>query len=311
MTPRLIALDWGTSSLRAFLLGADGTVLERRAERLGIMQTPPDGFPASFAQIAGAWRRRWPHLPAIAAGMIGSAQGWAQAPYRRNAAGAAEMAESLISVPSGDGGVLHIVPGLAMDTPRAEVMRGEETQIIGALTIDPGLARGRLLLPGTHSKWAVLADGRIAGFATFMTGELFAVLRGHSILGRLQGDLPPDESGFDAGVTTARDGDGLAALLFSARAQVLLGTLPAAASLPYLSGLLIGDEIRGALAAGHGAGRLALVGDAALCARYRRALSHFGITDVPAIEGAAEAGLWRIACLAGLVIPEPVQETMP
>ncbi|MFT8680332.1 2-dehydro-3-deoxygalactonokinase, partial [Gluconacetobacter sp.] len=134
---------------------------------------------------------------------------------------------------------------------------------------------------------------------------------GHPRGGRAPGAAPPRGGGWAGAPRPPRDGDGLAALLFSARAQVLLGTLPAAASLPYLSGLLIGDEIRSALAAGHGAGRLALIGDAALCARYRRALSHFGITDVPAIEGAAEAGLWRIACLAGLVIPEPVQETMP
>lgn len=310
MTPLLIALDWGTSSLRAFLMGADGNVLERHSQPLGIMQTQPDGFAAAFALVAGPWLARWPHLPAIASGMIGSTQGWVETPYCRNATGAAEIAENLVTISVGNSSFLHIVPGLARDAPQAEVMRGEETQILGALAIAPDLADSQLLLPGTHSKWACLAAARITNFATFMTGELFALLCTHSILGRLQNDLPLDETGFETGVTAARDGDGISSLLFSARARVLLGSLPAASSLPYLSGLLIGDEIRSALAAGYGNGKLAMIGDPVLCARYRRALTLFGIRDIPTIEGAAEAGLWLIACQAGLIVPDPTQETM-
>ncbi len=302
---RLIALDWGTSSLRAFLLGDQGIVLEQRAAPLGVMHVPPGGFPDAFKQVAGDWRRAAPGLPAIASGMVGSTQGWREAPYCEGAAGPAQMAAGLLEIPLEDGGSVHIVPGISIDGPRPEVMRGEETQIFGALALRPALRDGvRLLLPGTHSKWVDLSDGCIAGFQTFMTGELFAILRDHSILGRFAREgaarTLSDEAAFDDGVASARESkDGIAPLLFSARARVLLGALPGSASLDYLSGLLIGDELRCALAMS--TPRIAMIGEAGLGARYRRALAGFGIYDVPEIDGAAPAGLWCIASEAGLI----------
>ncbi|SPR96384.1 2-dehydro-3-deoxygalactonokinase [Cupriavidus taiwanensis] len=302
---RLIALDWGTSSLRALLLGDAGAVLAQRSAPLGIMRVPPGGFPDVFAQIAGDWRRSAPHLPAIASGMVGSAQGWEEVPYCDGAAGLAEMAGGLRQVPAGDGGTLHIVPGVSLRQPRPEVMRGEETQIFGAMALQPALCAGaRLLLPGTHSKWVDLSAGRISGFQTFMTGELFAVLQHHSILGRFAresgADTPPDDAAFEQGLAAAQASEkGIAGLLFSARARVLLGAMPASGSLSFLSGLLIGEELRCALSVP--TRRVVLIGEAGLVARYRHALACFGVDDTPAIAGAAEAGLWHIARTAGLV----------
>ena len=154
------------------------------------------------------------------------------------------------------------------------------------------------MLPGTHSKWVEVRDGRIEGFHTFMTGELFSALRQHTILGRPARDAAdaPSAGGaaFRRGLEEARiSAEGLAPLLFSARTLVLSGQLPAPDSLDYLSGLVIGDELRCALPQDQRA--LALIGDKALCDRYRLAMAEFGVTEAPTIEGATEAGLWQVA----------------
>lgn len=312
---RLIALDWGTSSLRAMLLGDGGELLDSRDAPLGIMQIGAGGFEAAYRSVVGDWMEGTgaSKLPAIAAGMVGSAQGWLEAPYCRGTAGAPELAQQLARVMLSDGTALHLVPGVSMTEPRAEVMRGEETQVVGALTLFPQLRReAMLVLPGTHSKWIRLEDGCIHECQTYVTGEMFAVLRQHSILGRFADASKPADAGgeadeaadhaFDTGVEAARGSvNGIAPLLFSARAKVLLGQLPKSASLAYLSGLLIGDELRSALSVGVPTASLAMIGDARLCARYRRAARQFGIADVPEIENATRAGLWAIASEAGLV----------
>jgi 2-dehydro-3-deoxygalactonokinase len=304
--PALIALDWGTTSLRAYLLAADGTtVLDRRAEPWGIMRLPEGGFAAAFDRVTGGWRARAPEVGAVAAGMVGSAQGWVEVPYCPAPAGAAELAAALAPA---HGGVLHVVPGVARLGDAPDVMRGEETQVVGALALRPDLAeRSLLVLPGTHSKWVRVADGAVRDFTTYVTGELFAVLREHSILGRAAAEAgrAPDAAAaaaFAAGVRAARgSAGGVAPLLFSARALVLAGRLAPEASADYLSGLLIGDELRCALAAGEAP--RALVGDAALCRRYAAALRLFDVDAPPVIDGAAPAGLWHIARRAGLVAP--------
>ncbi len=290
----LIALDWGTSSLRAWLLDGTGRAIERRAAPQGIMRIEPGGFPAAFDAIAAGWGS----LPAIAAGMVGSAQGWVEAPYVPCPAGPEDLARRLVAV---EGRALHIVPGVIQHRPLPDVMRGEETQVAGALSLRPELAEGEhlVVLPGTHSKWARLVDGRIRAFATCMTGELFAVLRDHSILGRLARPGPPDEAAFLRGVSAAQAGTGIAPLLFSARSLVLAGEMRPEASLDYLSGLLIGEELRVA----PGAPTL-MIGEPGLCGRYRLAFAHLGMGAVPEIEDAAVAGLWRIAVAAGLTAQE-------
>lgn len=308
---RLIALDWGTSSLRAWLLGRGGAVLDTCAAPLGVQQVPEGDFAGVYARLTAAWRTAAPGLPALAAGMIGSAQGWCEAPYQVCPADAGALGTGLVAVDTGCGGTLHIVPGLRVEAALPDVMRGEETQILGALAVEPALAaNARLVLPGTHSKWVTVRDGRIERFATYMTGELFAVLRAHSILGRpaREAGATSDAAAFARGVASVRDAaDGLFPLLFSARTLVLRGALDAAHSLDYLSGLLIGEELRCALA-GAATPAPVLIGDPVLCERYLRALALFGVTAARSLDNTAPAGLWRIAVAAGLVTDTPAAE---
>jgi 2-dehydro-3-deoxygalactonokinase len=292
---RIVALDWGSTSLRAYLLGEGGSVLDRRVEPWGILQLPEGDFRGAFDRITQDWSSASAPLPAIASGMVGSTQGWVEASYVDLPAGAAQLAGLLTPVPDTP---LRIVPGLAQRGASPDVMRGEETQIVGALAAEPGLADSVVVLPGTHSKWVRLAGGRIREFTTYMTGELFSVLRTHSILGRLAppraGDPGLEDEGFARGVSAAqRAAGGLGSLLFSARASVLVGDLPAESSLGYLSGLLIGDELRAGLARG---GRpTALIGEPALCTRYVAAFEQLGVREVRMLANTAPAGLWTIA----------------
>ena len=291
---RLIALDWGTTSLRAYLLGVGGEVLDRRSEPLGILQVRGGDFAGVFETVTTQWRAGDPDLPAIASGMIGSAQGWLEAPYVDVPADVGAVARALATEPRSG---LRIVPGLAQRGAAPDVMRGEETQLFGAMSQSSALAGGgTVVLPGTHSKWARIADGRVEGFRTYMTGELFAVLRGHSILGRLADPsaalAAAPGAAFMSGVRVAGEGSGLADVLFSARSAVLVGELPAADSLEYLSGLLIGDEVRSALAAGERP--RAIIGERSLCDRYVAVLRELGGGAVEALGDTAPAGLWNI-----------------
>ena len=300
-TPKLIGIDWGTSSLRAYLLGEAGAVIDRRISPQGIMAIENGAFAAALDEAIAPWRGRT--LPVLMSGMIGSRQGWREAPYVACPASLADLAAAVL--PASDG-VPAIVPGVLQGGALPGVMRGEETQIIGALALS---GEARIVLPGTHSKWVTVREGRIERFRTFMTGELFAVLRRHSILGRF---ASPDDApaigasdAFFRGVETVRaTADGIGALLFTARSLVLTGQLEPAASLDYLSGLLIGDEIRHA--ASEAGGIPTLIGEPALSALYRDALRRFDIEAVLA-DDAASAGLWRIAAAAGLVIAETTE----
>ena len=295
---RLIALDWGTTSLRAYLLGDGGAVLERRAEPSGILHVPERDFAAVFRRITREWRAAAPSLPAIASGMIGSAQGWIEAPYAGLPADLDSVARALATVPDTE---LRIVPGLAQRGDAPDVMRGEETQLFGAMDRSTTLSSGGVaVLPGTHSKWVRIVGGRIERFTTYMTGELFGVLSRHSILGRLAEpaahDVPPGAA-FRRGVRHARaPARGLASLVFSARASVLVADLAAADSLEYLSGVLIGDEVRSGLADGERP--RALIGDPTLCQRYLVALEEIGAAGVELLGDTAPAGLWQIALRA-------------
>ncbi|WP_250482247.1 MULTISPECIES: 2-dehydro-3-deoxygalactonokinase [unclassified Caballeronia] len=312
-TPALIALDWGTTSLRAYLLGADGLALDTRASSAGIMNLPAGGFDQAFEETCGAWLDAHAHLPVIAAGMVGSAQGWVEAPYVETPANADALVAGIVDVKTARGVVLHVVPGVLERGVLPNVMRGEETQIFGALASEPALgnAGGALIgLPGTHAKWAFVADERIERFYTFMTGETFSALRDHTILGRtMHPTATHDEQAFLRGVETARDAGhpGVLATIFSTRTLGLTGQLSAEQQSDYLSGLLIGHELRGlneVLAREQSAlaGKpLRLIGNDALCNRYRAALARFGCHDAATVAHATEHGLYGIAALAGLV----------
>ena len=297
----LIALDWGTSSLRAYRLAAAGRVADTRARPWGIRRLPAGGFDAVLAEVTAGW----PALPRLASGMVGSRNGWREVPYLELPSTAAAIAAGLAVFNATDGRALHVVPGLR-DPRGPDVMRGEETQIVGALAMRPiSAASATFLLPGTHSKWVRVRDGVVTDFRTTMTGELYALLLEHSILG--VGDIPArdDPAAFARGVCRARDSGaaGITPQLFSARTLLLDGVLAAAAVPDYLSGLLLGEEFRALRAEGDYLidGPIQLIGDPALCARYRTAGALFGLSFEEPLADAAAHGLWRIACLAGLV----------
>ncbi len=296
----LIALDWGTTSLRAALMAPDGKVLDRVASGDGIMAAAGRSFPDIFTAVAGPWLSRHPGIPALASGMIGSRQGWVEAPYARCPAGLAELAHGLAWVQAGETR-LGIVPGLSWE--ETDVMRGEETQIVGALAglAEAGGEGGVFVLPGTHSKWAVVEGGQVVAFRTFMTGELFAVLRQNSILGRLMPDDATafDEAAFTGGCRRAAGGAILHAL-FSARTEGLFGRRGGDALPSYLSGLLVGEEVREALAL-MPAEAVYLVGSSALAAPYGAALALHGVAHTVVDADAAFAGLHAVARAAGLV----------
>ncbi|WP_448106780.1 2-dehydro-3-deoxygalactonokinase [Pseudomonas azerbaijanoccidentalis] len=326
MLAQLIALDWGTTSLRAYKLAEDGQVLEQRSLSSGIMQLPKapriingrectDGFELAFDEACGDWLDAQPDLPVIACGMVGSAQGWREAAYRDTPANVANLGTSLQTVRSLRGVDVHIVPGVIQRSRLPNVMRGEETQVLGVLQNLKGEAGADVLigLPGSHSKWVEVADGCIVHFDTFMTGEVFAVLSEHSILGRTQqrgGSF--DGEAFDRGVQVALSADGeigVLSTLFSARSLGLTGELSGAAQADYLSGLLIGHELS-ALANVQRRRRnsvhlpsIILIGNSQLCTRYSRALDACGFARVTLAEQATERGLWQLALAAGLISP--------
>jgi len=297
LTPRLVALDWGTSSLRAWLLGDAGAVLAEKSAPLGILKVPNGDFAAVFRDVCGDWLAH--SRPAIASGMIGSRQGWVEAPYAPCPAGFEALARGLAWATTADAR-LAIVPGVscvdASGVP--DVMRGEETQVFGALDAPDGT----YVLPGTHSKWVTVAGGRIESFATHMTGELFAVLREHSILGRLMSvDAAHAPDAFRRGWETSLAGDdALLHRLFGTRTLGLFDQLAPVAAPSYLSGLLIGDEVRAAVR-GLSESTVTVIGDPMLCDRYGEVLAGSGVTARAAPPDSARIGLWRIAVEAGLV----------
>lgn len=308
MQAQLIALDWGTSSLRAYRLGAGGQVMDSRASAHGIMHLPdPGGFDAAFEHICGDWLAEQP-LPVIACGMVGSAQGWREAPYCPAPVRATDLSSHLQTLDTASGHQLHIVPGVIEHGALPNVMRGEETQVLGLLRgLDEQHRHGCLLvgLPGSHSKWVRVENGCIVHFDTFMTGELYAIASAHSILGRTQQrEAPFQAAAFERGVRTALSDSGALGPLstaFSARTLGLTGVLDGAEQADYLSGLWIGHEVQALRPTSGTLPGVLLIGSEALCERYTRALNLAGFPPPTTAPQATERGLWAVAEAAGLV----------
>jgi 2-dehydro-3-deoxygalactonokinase len=263
---RYIAVDWGTTNRRAYAVNGAGAVEQVIEDGLGIMSLSPEGFEEAVAAL----RHRLGDAPMLLAGMIGSNRGWKEAPYIPCPAGAADIAAGILWV---EPGRIGIVPGASWSDGRgADVMRGEEVQALGALA---GLPRDSLIChPGTHSKWIVMREGRIARFRTVMTGEIFGLLRAHSILSpQLQQEAEPDAA-FDRGVGEALAGEEPLAGLFGIRARHLLGRGEANGA-SYASGLLIGADLRAGLGL-HEGGPIGLVGRSDLRTLYAAALASTG-----------------------------------
>lgn len=289
----LVAVDWGTSSLRGARLDGDGRVLEERSSDRGILGVPAGGFPEVFEAAFGDWMRA-ADARCLIAGMAGSRQGWAEAPYCACPAGLDELAVRLHPL---DGWRIAIVPGLSIERDGIpDVIRGEETQIFGALAL-LGTGDALCVLPGTHSKWVRVEGGRVVAFSTVMTGEFYALLRRHSILART---LPPtddgiDEAAFDAGIAHALRAASLMQTAFSLRAMSLFDRVPEAARPSYLSGLVIGEELRAQRDALAQVSAVVAIGADALTGRYARALATLGIGAHRLGGEAAWRGLHAIA----------------
>jgi 2-dehydro-3-deoxygalactonokinase len=285
----MVAIDWGTSSLRAYRLSAEGEVLERREAPKGILAVPAGRFPQVLEEQAGDWIAAG-EAPVVMSGMIGSRQGWVEAPYAKCPAGLEDFASSLKKVEWG-GKAAWIVPGLTCRDEAGvhDVMRGEETQILGVLDDLP--PECVICLPGTHSKWVSIARKRICGFKTCMTGEVFAVLKTHSILGRMIEGEAFDGSAFLDGVKRSGQPGGLLHQLFGVRTRGLFGELTPGASGAYLSGILIGHELRQA----EGAKRIFLLGAQELTDLYAKAAGTLGIQTKLLDQHAATVGLFRLA----------------
>jgi len=304
MQPHLLAVDWGSSSLRGALLDGEGHVLDERSAARGLLSVPAGTWAAVFDEHFGDWMRQWPQLRCLMAGMVGSRQGWVEAPYAACPATLPDLAAALCWVQSGR---VAIVPGLSTELDGVpDVMRGEETQVFGALDL-LGLSDSTLVLPGTHSKWVTVRDGRVQGFATHMTGECYALLRHQSLLARSlpEQDGPLLGSPFDDGVARAQQPGGLLHHLFGVRAMGLFGRRSDTELSSYLSGLVVGEELRAQREAGawQPADSVVVVGAEGLTTRYVRALASLGVAGRPVGNEAGWRGLMAIAARLGAGAP--------
>ena len=271
---RWIAVDWGTSNLRAWAMGSNGTILAEAESADGMGKLARDGFEPALLRLIGPWLQDGA-VPVIACGMVGSRQGWHEAPYRSVPCTPLD-AGAVVTVPTIDSRLqVRIAPGLKQVAP-ADVMRGEETQIAGALRLMPGYD-GVFCLPGTHSKWVQISAGEVVSFQTFMTGEMFALLSEASVLRHgLQG-AGWDDTAFLAAVSDAlARPERIGAQLFSVRAEGLIAGLAPSAARSRLSGLLIGAELAAARPYWRGQ-RVTLIGAEKRSAAYAVALKAQGI----------------------------------
>jgi 2-dehydro-3-deoxygalactonokinase len=269
MTNTLLGVDWGTSNRRAYLVARGGLLLASHSDDQGLLAVAGK-FPEAVADL----RRKFdigPEVPAILSGMVGSTAGWQEVPYLDAATPLAALPAHLVAVDADP--ACRIVPGYVDRGNGVDVMRGEETQLLGALAL--GLGNGWVVLPGTHSKWVSLQGGAVAQLATFMTGELFAMLAAGGTLAGLMRDGADDEAAFAGGLAEARRGKPLSHTLFGVRARVVAGAMPAAQARSWISGLLIGTEFSAARAAQ--GERISVIASAALSARYAAAADHFGM----------------------------------
>ncbi|WP_136440394.1 2-dehydro-3-deoxygalactonokinase [Pacificoceanicola onchidii] len=298
--PALIGVDWGTSSLRAFLIDTKGNVLDGVSSPEGIMQVADNSFEAVLDRLIGPWVMQ-NTLPILASGMITSRNGWVETDYAEMPLDAHGLARCLVPHTLTNGRFIHFVTGASAEhSGGPDVMRGEETQIVGAATL--GLNDGLFVMPGTHSKWVQVSDGKITDFSTYMTGEIFAALKGHTILGTQIEDGDFNGAVFEAGVKAGlQDPEDLLHNLFHVRTLPLLEKIPTTATGDYLSGLLIGTEIASATRKTDIATAVTIVGRNDLTDLYEIALRAAGLASRRAPDNIVAKGHFMIAKAAGLL----------
>jgi 2-dehydro-3-deoxygalactonokinase len=273
VTKPFIALDWGTTSFRAYHVDAGGKVINQFADAEGILAVKDGAFEAVLEKHIGSWDKS---LPVIASGMITSRQGWIERPYVDCPANAADLAKAIHQYKTSSGRLIHFITGLHLNSPSIghDVMRSEEVQVFGSL--DTGAHH--FVTPGTHSKWIDVEGDRITNFATYITGETFSLMRNHSILGRLMKDDIDDEAAFNQGVEKAfADPAGLLHSLFSVRSLGLFDALKPEQLSSYLSGIVIGTEVAHATLSNDRSAKYVVLASANIGMRYLRAMKIAGL----------------------------------
>lgn len=274
MTQTLLGIDWGTSNRRAYLIERDGACLASQSDGQGLLAVRGE-FAASLAVLRVSMGVD-PAVPVVMSGMVGSRSGWQEAPYLGVATPLDQLAQHL--VPLGGYRDHLIVPGYRTGDPHIDVMRGEETQLLGLVA--QGVRDGWAVLPGTHSKWVFLRDGRIAQLSTYMTGELFAMLGAGGTLAPIMADGRDDHDAFVEGLDKARLNKPLTNSLFGARARVVTGAMDPAGARSFVSGLLIGTEFVAARGQQDAGDTVHLIASSALAGHYERAAECFGMRAV-------------------------------
>jgi 2-dehydro-3-deoxygalactonokinase len=292
-TIALISLDWGSTNVRAFAFDENGTVVATKRSNAGAMTLKSsDQFEAALFDLIGTWLSSENDTPIIACGMVGARGGWVEAGYAPVDASVDELRGALKSISTKSGAIVQIIPGLVTDEP--DVMRGEETQIFGANVID-----GIVVLPGTHSKWVQMKSGRIASFKTYLTGEMSALLRMYSTIGKALLSPPnlQDSIAIDRGIRRAQQsGADWLHDLFAFRASVVAGACEEMSASTELSAWLIASEFVQARRTMSDTLTIHLIASDALLPWYQRIASAFSIECI-ALDGEAcvSRGLWRIA----------------
>ncbi|WP_460997365.1 2-dehydro-3-deoxygalactonokinase [Simiduia litorea] len=284
--------DWGTSSFRLFLVTNDGAIVAQTTSNQGVSRLPKVKQAGYLREQAEQLCAEAAELSVYVCGMAGSGLGLANAGYQACPTGAEALASHLVSIDVPGLKQVWLVPGLSDTQTSADVMRGEETQLLGWLASDLAYTQGAftLCLPGTHSKWAQVNDGIVQRFQTAFTGEMYALLTQHSTLKRQSEQV--DNAGFALGLAASNSEQPLLSAVFGARAKVLLGQMPAAQSDAFLSGLLIGCEVKQMWLAG----RVHIIANGQLSALYQQACDFYGIpTQVHSGDGLSVAGLQLIS----------------
>ena len=317
MTPAFIGIDWGSTHRRAALVATDGSLIAEQADGEGALACG-GRFRASLEALVAAWPAVDPSVPVVMAGMVGAAIGWQAVPYLESATPLSALARHLVRVAEAPAGRRwFIAPGCCVRGPApgaVDVMRGEETQLYGVLHLRGTASDGCYVLPGTHSKWVQLEAGRITGLRTYMTGELFALLRQHGTLASamqtggthgaagLQHADVADDPGFLRGVAAAAAGPVLTHALFGARARVVTGALAPGAAAAYVSGLLIGAEWGDAQRLAGQDAPVRVIGEPALAALHAACARYHG-RRVEALDARQiQLAAWR--ALAAQELPE-------
>ena len=284
---RFVAVDWGTTNRRTYVIEGNA-IAESESDATGVLAVAPGGFPSEIDRL----RARFGNAPMLLAGMVGSNRGWVDAGYVDCPATLATLAAGLIEPEPR----VRIVPGVSViANGRGDVMRGEEVQLLGAVAARQTPPDALLCQPGTHCKWARMMDGALASFATAMTGELFALLRDHALIGAAMSAPVTAGDAFQRGMARSGESD-LSTALFGVRADSLLGTRADSDAASYVSGLLIGADVRAHVAAGE---TVHILADAALGALYATAIGAVGGTSIAVDSHAAfVAGIVRLWELA-------------